>query len=180
MTASHRSVVAHLNADECAAALGDLLAERADLSADVERLAMGRLQRQDAEVVANEVARNLQRIPLEALAARAGRRRGGYVHETDAAWALLEETVQPYVDDLQRRARLGLTDAAGQLALGLVAGLYRCRDAEDGTVLGYAGEDAAEELAEWAVREAVAAGLHLQPANLVEAAGDWSLDEMVI
>ncbi len=105
MTASHRSVVAHLNADECAAVLGDLLAERADLSADVERLAMGRLQRQDAEVVANEVARNLQRIPLEALAARAGRRRGGYVHETDAAWALLEETVQPYVDDLQRRAR---------------------------------------------------------------------------
>ncbi len=105
MTASHRSVVAHLNADECAAALGDLLAERADLSADVERLAMGRLQRQDAEVVANEVARTLQRIPLEALAAGAGRRRGGYVHETDAAWALLEETVQPYVDDLQRRAR---------------------------------------------------------------------------
>ncbi len=47
-------------------------------------------------------------------------------------------------------------------------------------MLGYAGEDAAEQLAEWAVREAVAAGLHLQPGNLVEAAGDWSLDEMVI
>jgi hypothetical protein len=59
---------------------------------------------------------------------------------------LLEETVQPYVDDLQRRARLGLTDAAGQLAQGLVAGLYRCRDAQDSTVLGYAGEDAAEQL----------------------------------
>ncbi len=149
-------------------------------SSAVQSTSYPRAQRQDAEVVANEVARNLQRIPLEALAARAGRRRGGYVHETDAAWALLEETVQPYVDDLQRRARLGLTDAAGQLAQGLVAGLYRCRDAQDSTVLGYAGEDAAEQLAEWAVREAVAAGLHLQPGNLVEAAGDWSLDEMVI
>jgi hypothetical protein len=148
-------------------------------SSAVQSTSYPRAQRQDAEVVANEVARNLQRIPLEALAARAGRRRGGYVQRPTRPGHCSKRPCSP-TSTTCNGARLGLTDAAGQLAQGLVAGLYRCRDAQDSTVLGYAGEDAAEQLAEWAVREAVAAGLHLQPGNLVEAAGDWSLDEMVI
>jgi hypothetical protein len=45
---------------------------------------------------------------LDALGARVGRVRGrGYVHETDAAWELVEEAIEPFRSDIERRAALG-------------------------------------------------------------------------
>ncbi|MEO6495567.1 MAG: hypothetical protein ABIP99_22280, partial [Ilumatobacteraceae bacterium] len=80
--------------------------------------------------------------------ARAGRVRGrGYVHETDAAYELVNEVIEPFRLDLDRRAALGLLAPAANLVVGIVAGLYRARDPEDGTVLAYAGEDTPIEIA---------------------------------
>ncbi len=64
------------------------------------------------------------------------------MHENEAASEILEELLQPELDDLARRAALGPHDAARQIALGLLRGLASCRDdVEDGTVLAYAGPD---------------------------------------
>lgn len=86
--------------------------------------------------------------PSDALATRAGRVRGrGYVHETDAAWELVEEAIEPFRSDLERRAVRMASYAAASVAIGTIAGLYRAREPEMGTVLAYAGEDASSELA---------------------------------
>ncbi len=59
----------------------------------------------------------------------------------------MEELLQPALDDLARRASLGLGDAAGRIGLGLLTGLSRCRQAvEMGAVLAYAGPDMIEDL----------------------------------
>jgi hypothetical protein len=109
------------------------------------------------------VAWALEELPLDALAMRSGRIRGrGYVHETDAAWELLEESIEPFLADLRRRAILGL-DAAADVAAGIVAGLYRCREPEDGTVVAYAGPDSLSELADEVINEANRLGLVLTP-----------------
>jgi len=140
----------HLDAVERAQVLTALIEEQAALLADA--------------------ADALEDIPLEDLASRAGRQPGlGYVHEGEAALWLVEEAVEPFVDDLQRRASLGMHEAAIQIALGILAGLCRCEDAVDGSVLAYAGPDTPGELAYWVQRKAREAGLVLPPDD-VEAA----------
>lgn len=125
-----------------------LLIAHPELNDEAERIATDLLMAVTVEQVAFEVESAMTWISLDALAARAGRVRGrGYVHETEAAWELVEEAIEPFRSDLDRRAALGLLDAAANLAVGIVAGLYRARDPEMGTVLAYAGDDTPMDVA---------------------------------
>jgi len=73
---------------------------------------------------------------------------GGVRGGDEAASEILEELLQPELNDLSRRAALGLHDAARQMAIGLLRGLANCRDdIPDGTVLAYAGPDVTDDLA---------------------------------
>jgi hypothetical protein len=64
----------------------------------------------------------------------------GYVHECDAAAELVEQAIEPFEEDARRRLRLGLTEAAQALALGVLDGLEACEGSYDGDeVLCYAG-----------------------------------------
>lgn len=66
----------------------------------------------------------LESIPPEEVGNRPGRQRGlGYVEPSQAVWDLLEETVQPYLHEIVRRAGLGMSDAALKLGLGVTAGV---------------------------------------------------------
>lgn len=120
--------------------LDALLEAHPELSDEAEALASGLLSSPSAEQLAFEVELALIGIPLEDLAARAGRVPGrGYVHETDAAWELIEEVLAPFLADLERRITLDFLDAASTVAVGIVAGLYRVREPAPGSVLAYAG-----------------------------------------
>ncbi|TMR99622.1 hypothetical protein [Nonomuraea basaltis] len=44
---------------------------------------------------------------------------------------MVDEVVEPYLADLARRARVGAHAAALEIGLGLVAGLYACREEKD-------------------------------------------------
>jgi hypothetical protein len=163
-----------LTTDEQGQLLGELLAARPELVSEAERLALARLATVDAGEVAEDVERMLREADANQLAHRAGRVRGrGYVHENEAASEILEELLQPELDDLTRRAALGLHDGARQMALGLLCGLARCQhNVKDGTVLAYACPDVTDDLA-WSVRDTLAkAGVDL-PDDLLE---DLSLD----
>ena len=138
-----------LESHECSLVLTELLASHPELRGDADRIALALLAEIDADEVAESVEAELRAADLDQLASRAGRVHGrGYVHEGEAASEILEELLQPALDDLARRASLGLGDAAGRIGLGLLRGLSRCRDdVEMGTVLAYAGPDAVDELA---------------------------------
>ena len=136
--------------------LDELLASHPDLVEAAERRARARLAIVDPDEVADSIEWALRDADAAQLVYRAGRVRGrGYVHENEAASEILEEVLQPDLDDLARRAALGLDDAARQIGLGLLRGLANCRaGVQDGTVLAYAGPDVTDELA-WSVREAL-------------------------
>lgn len=68
------------------------------------------------------------RAEREELPAHAGRTRYGYVEPAVAAWWLLEQAVEPWLEDITRRATLGLSDAARRLGLGVLQDLYYVRD----------------------------------------------------
>jgi hypothetical protein len=168
------SVYDQLHDRERASVLAALLTERSELRAEVERLAAALLANVRVESVAVEVRTALVQLELADLAVRAGRQPGGgYVHETDAAYDLVEGAVRPFVDDLRRRARLGMREAATELALGVLTGLYRCRGPRDGTVLAYAGTDTPAELAAWVVDETAKAQVELAPADVAAAWPDF-------
>lgn len=170
----HAPSLSSLSPAERSEVLDALLTAHPELIGESERIASGLLADVSVEQVASDVESGLSWISLDALAARAGRVRGrGYVHESEAAWELVEEAIEPFRSDLNRRAALGLIDAATNLAIGIVAGLYRTRDAEMGTVLAYAGDDTAMEVAEEILRLAAKLGVPLPD----EASGrhwpDW-------
>ena len=56
---------------------------------------------------------------------------GGYVDPREAADELLAEVVEPYLDDLDRRARRQARGAATEIGLGLLRGLYSGRDEDE-------------------------------------------------
>jgi hypothetical protein len=103
-------------------------------------------------------------IPLEELGARAGLVRGrGYVHETDAAWEIVEGAIEPFLADMRRRASLVLVGPAAVVATGVVAGLYLVDPPDEGSVWAYAGPDVPGELAGAVLVEAGRLGLDIDP-----------------
>ena len=76
--------------------------------------------------------------------ARAGAHEWGYVEPTEAAWEILEEAVEPFVADIERRIALGLEDAALQLCQGMVLGLYCVERGKGGELAQWAPDFAAE------------------------------------
>lgn len=156
------STLDRLTADERAEVLAALLAASPDLLAEAEGEARRLLDSVTVHAVAGAVAAALTYIPLEALGARAGRVRGrGYVHETDAAWELVTEAMDPFRVDLRRRAELGSSESAARMAVAIVAGLYQVREPEDGSVLAYAGLDCPGELAHEILDDATRLGLRI-------------------
>lgn len=160
---------------EKAAVLDALVADDARVRAVAEDVARLRLAHVDAGSVAHAVLEVLVGLSQEELAAHAGRTRYGYVEPTEAAWALLEQAVEPWIEDIVRRARLGLSEAARELALGVLDGLYRCveRTGRDDLLLSWA-PDFPGEAADRVMRALDDAGLELSESEVARVAPDWA------
>jgi hypothetical protein len=113
---------------EKAAILDELVAADDELEDRAERAARARLAQVETDDVADAVATALLALDQEDLAANAGRTRYGYVEPTEAAWFLLEAAVEPWLEDITRRASLGLPDPARRLGLGILEALQRIEE----------------------------------------------------
>jgi hypothetical protein len=134
------AVLGALTDREKAELLDALVAHDATLVARAGREARSRLATVKIADVAIAVAEELLALDHEELSRHAGRTRYGYVEPTEAAWSLLEAALQPWLEDIARRAGLGFAGAARQIGLGVLEGL---RHAGDGR-----GND--ERLLSWA------------------------------
>ena len=97
----------------------------------------------------------------------------GYVHPVEAADEILDEALQPFLDDLQRRADLGMEAAATEIAAGILLGLYNCREGGSETLLEYVPDYAAER-ASVLVGDCVKLGIDLPVAELFDFMPGWS------
>jgi hypothetical protein len=131
-----------LHPNEAGAVLNALLTAHPDLIPQAEELATGILAEAAWESVREDVTHALLSLPLEALNDRAGYHPGrGYTHECDAAAEVVEEALAPFLDDMARRLKLGMTRSAHQIAAGVLAGLHACDHEHDRDgLLGYAGD----------------------------------------
>ena len=150
---AERHLLERLKPDEAAAVLRRLLAVHPDLSSEAEEIARSLLHEVHYEEVAAEIEDEIRALDYEDLNARAGSHEWGYVEPSEAAVEILEETVEPSLEDLKRHLELGLEAEALEICKGLVLGCYRLSEREGGDVLGWApdfpGEAAGNALEVW-------------------------------
>jgi hypothetical protein len=169
-----RPALEALSAAEKAAVLDELLAARPDLREPAEAYAVQVMTDVDRAAVADEVENALQERDIEELNTRAGHRPGrGYVHPAEAADEILDEALQPFLDDLHRRASFGAGSAAAELAAGILLGLYNCRQGTSETLLEYAPDYAAER-ASVVVRDCAKLGIELPAITVLDLMPEWS------
>lgn len=152
-TGRRASILERLDAEEARDVLRLLLAAHPDLGAEAETIARVRLEGVRFEMTADEVLEAVRGHGLGDLNGRAGRHEWGYVEPTEAAWEILEETVEPFVADMKRRLELGLEADALEICKGVVLGLYRVENAKGGDLLRYApdfpADAAGDAIATW-------------------------------
>ncbi|MGH3621314.1 MAG: hypothetical protein ACRDQ5_05915 [Sciscionella sp.] len=166
--------MAALSAAEKATVLDELLAARPDLQELAETCAVRLMSNEDRAAVAADVEDALRSQDIAELNSRAGYRPGhGYVHPVEAADEILDEALDPFLHDLERRAALGMTTAAVELAVGILLGLYECRDGDSETLLEYCPDYAAERAAQ-VVDRCAKLGTELPSAELLDLVPQWS------
>lgn len=162
-----------LSAAEKGVLLDELLAVRPDLREPAEAYAARLLQDARRSAIAGAVESALKWLDIGELNTRAGYRPSfGYVHPVEAASEILDEALQPFLDDLQRRAGLGTGTAALEVAAGILLGLYNCRDGGSETLLEYAADYAAER-ASVVISNCVKLGIDLPAAELLDLIPGW-------
>ena len=172
-------ILERLSDAEAASLLNRLLDLHPELRSEAETLAAEALSDISVWAVAEEVEWAVLQFDYDDLNGRAGRHSWGYVEPGEAAWELLEEAVQPFVDDMKRHLELGLEEQALDLCQGILLGLYRVREKSDDDILNWApdfpAEKAGDALGVWANfgRTGRKAGRRLPPEFVAEHIPEW-------
>ncbi len=119
------SILDYLNAGEAGNVLRRLLAAHPDLRAETEKIARSLLGEVTFESIAGDLEDAIRALDWDDIHGRAGRHEWGYVEPNEAAGEILDETVEPFIEDLKRLLKLGLEKEALEVCKGLVLGLYR-------------------------------------------------------
>ncbi|MGD0129472.1 MAG: hypothetical protein ABSF46_29465 [Terriglobia bacterium] len=133
-----RRTLERLKPDEAALVLRRLLEVHPDLAGEAEEIARSLLHEVEYEEIAAQIEDEIRALDYDDLNARAGRHEWGYVEPTEAAWEILEETVEPFREDMKRHLELGLEAEALEICKGLVLGCYRLSERAGGDVLEWA------------------------------------------
>ncbi len=97
----------------------------------------------------------------------------GYVEPTEAAWSLLEGAVEPWLEDISRRASLGLIEAARGLGLGILQALKSAeRHIRDDDLLVSWAPDFPDDTADRVVELLRDAGIELTDAECALASDE--------
>ncbi len=172
-------VLTSLKPDESAAFLRVLLERHPELRAEAEAVGKAAIAVVCADEIADEIEEAILGLDLDDLDARAGRHSWGYVEPGEAAWEILQEAIDPFMQDMKRHVDLGFEAAAVATCEGIVMGLYRVRGKEPDGILGYAedfpGEAAANAVTALARESARRHRRRWTPSvSLLDAVPEWA------
>src|SRR5260370_41749776 len=134
-----------LSTEEAVTVLHKMLDKHPELRSEAEQFATELVSSDSIEDIAQDICDRITGIDLDDLNGRAGAHSWGYVGPDQAAQDLMEEAVEDLLEDMKRRAELGLVSAAEALCAGIVQGLYQARDTKSDGALGWAPDFPGEE-----------------------------------
>jgi len=93
------------------------------------------------EHVADAVFADLDGIAVEDLWDRSGPSPFGYTEPTEETWAMIEQTLAPYVGELERYLRLGWSEESLRYCVGLLEGIHAFGTESDTEFRSWAPDD---------------------------------------
>jgi hypothetical protein len=118
-------VINQLSPADALAVLKALSREDKSIADRAAEIAIERLSVVDPEAVAFELYDELSLLEVEEIWERAGSTRHGYIEPGEAADQMIDEIVEPRLEELKRLHALGMKAQANRLCMGLLLGLYR-------------------------------------------------------
>ena len=125
MTKDPREIIDHLSPTDALSIVRTLAASDEQLARRIAEMAIDHLSKVDPEEVAAVLYYELDALEVEEVWDRAGRTRYGYVEPGEAADQMIEEVMEPFLEELAKYQKLGMNTEANRMCMGLLLGLYR-------------------------------------------------------
>jgi hypothetical protein len=119
-----QEIVRHLSPDDALAILRILVRDNAPLAARIAEIATSYLSEVDPEQVAADLYGKLDMLEVEEVWDRAGPTRHGYVETGEAAEEMIDEVVDPLLQEMLKYHALGMRAQENRMCRGLLLGLY--------------------------------------------------------
>jgi hypothetical protein len=126
-----KKLLSQLTGEQALAVLLRLAAGKGAVAEAVLAEAKRVLAAVDVEGIANEVFGQLDGIPVQNCWDRAGSHRDGYTEPDEAAEQLVEEKLQPFVDQIERHHSMGMAQQERETCMGVILGIYRYEKESD-------------------------------------------------
>ncbi len=120
-----REIIDHLSPPDALSILRTLADSDEALARRIAEIATAHLSEVDPEEVAAVLYDELDALEVEEVWDRARRTRYGYVEPGEAADQMIEEVLDPFLEELGKYQKLGMNTEANRMCMGLLLGLYR-------------------------------------------------------
>jgi hypothetical protein len=119
-----QKIINNLSPEDALVILQQLAAQDEKLATQIASLALAYLSDVDAEEVAETLRYELESLIPEEVWDRAGNTRYGYVETSEAAEQMIEEVLEPYLEEVRKYLKTGLAWEAQHMCQGLLLGFY--------------------------------------------------------
>ena len=120
-----KSFLLSLKDSELSQVFNRLLADNPDLVKKAYDIAVAITDDVDEDSIMDEVYYALDALDVDELYARSGRTRHGYVEPHDEAWAMFEEAITPFLDEIVKCHNRNQPNAAKVHCIGIIKGLRK-------------------------------------------------------
>ncbi|MCL2321409.1 MAG: hypothetical protein FWC47_04795 [Oscillospiraceae bacterium] len=141
---NEEKIIESLSPDEAYTALMILLRENPDLKNKIFKIAEEILCDVDPEDIMDEVYSELNDLEVEELWDRSGENRYGYVDPGDESWVMMDEVLDPYIDEMKKYQERAMSIEAKQYCIGIIRGIRKYKIESHSEFLNWA-VDAPEE-----------------------------------
>jgi len=155
-----KDILSYLDPHELAKVLHQILIRHRELREEANSIASDLLNDISVEAVSKEVTDMILGVGLEVLGKRAGKQPWGYVEPGEAAWEVLEESIEGIQKEMEKRMQAGLERSAEKFCQGIVIGLHNAMAAHCDGALAWAPDFPVE-----AASRSVSNLLELYPPN---------------
>jgi hypothetical protein len=118
-------IIDHLSPNDALSVLRTPANSDEQLARRIAEIATAHLSEVDPEEIAFFLYDELNALEVEEVWDRAGPTRHGYVDPGEAADQMIEEVIDPYLEELKKYQELGMNTEANRVCMGLLLGLYR-------------------------------------------------------
>jgi len=119
------SIIDEISESDALVILRYLIRENPKLIQKIEEIAKKHLSAVNIRDVADDLYFDLNRLEVEKLWDRSGKTRYGYIDPGEAADAMFEEVLEPYLDELRKYLKLSMHKEAKTYCKGLLLGIRK-------------------------------------------------------